>query len=221
VGYKRVLLVEGKDDLHVISHLLKQYEISCIEAKANLVDDSKSIYIKETEGVDSLLSTLSILLDDGDLNYLAVILDADTNIQARWQSVVHILEKSGQVELPKQPEQNGTVLFLEQTGRNLTVGVWLMPNNKMPGMLEDFIQFLVPKGNRLLPYAKDCVHKIPTEDVCFPAERKSKAEIHTWLAWQKEPGRPLGIAMRSRYLDAQAKEGKILVNWIRRIFGSN
>ena len=221
MGYKRVLLVEGKDDLHVIGHLLNQHEISCIEAKINVIDDTKSIYIKETQGIDSLLNTLSILLDDGDLNYLAVILDADTNIQARWQSVVHILEKSGQAELPKQPEQNGTVLSLEQAGRNLTVGIWLMPNNKISGILEDFIQFLVPKGNRLLSYAKDCVHKIPIEDICFPLERKSKAEIHTWLAWQREPGKPLGIAIRSRYLDTQAKEGKILVNWIRRVFGSN
>src|SRR5436190_24268592 len=32
----------------------------------------------------------------------------------------------------------------------------------------------------------------------------SKALIHTWLAWQEKPGRPLGLAITARYFDATA-----------------
>ena len=220
MGYKRLLLVEGKDDLHVISHLLSRYKIQCAEAKSTEIDDSHTIFIKITEGISSLLDNLSILLDDGDLEFLAIVVDADVNIHSRWDAVSNILVNSGSVKLPKTPSENGTVVAIEQVGRTLTVGVWLMPNNKLPGILEDFVQFLVPNDNKLLVYAKHCVANISLEDICFPEERRSKAEIHTWLAWQEHPGKPLGLAIRSRFLDAEAPQGKIFVSWIRRVFGS-
>lgn len=45
-----------------------------------------------------------------------------------------------------------------------------------------------------------------------------KAEIHTWLAWQKEPGKPLGQAITARYLNPNAPDAQQLIAWIRRVF---
>ncbi len=44
------------------------------------------------------------------------------------------------------------------------------------------------------------------------------AEIHTWLAWQEEPGSPLGQAITKRYLDADAPRAQQLMDWVRRLF---
>ena len=93
-----------------------------------------------------------------------------------------------------------------------------MPNNQFPGMLEDFIQFLVPAGDPLWARAADCLERIPEQDQRFPKEHQGKAHIHTWLAWQEEPGTPLGLAITKRYLDADAPHAQQLMGWIRRLF---
>ena len=46
-----------------------------------------------------------------------------------------------------------------------------------------------------------------------------KAHVHTWLAWQKEPGKPMGQAITKRYLDANAPHAQQLIVWIRKLFG--
>jgi hypothetical protein len=91
-----------------------------------------------------------------------------------------------------------------------------MPDNELEGILEDFVAFLVPTGDSLWPYAKECVQQIP--DRRFGLHQQSKADIHTWLAWQAEPGRPLGLAIQSRYLDPNAPHAQKLVGWLRRLF---
>jgi hypothetical protein len=97
-------------------------------------------------------------------------------------------------------------------------GIWLMPNNQLPGMLEDFVGFLVPQGDPLWNRAGECLNGIPAEHRRFYDVNRSKAHIHTWLAWQDEPGTPLGSAITKRYLDADAAHAKLLMDWVRRLF---
>jgi hypothetical protein len=52
----------------------------------------------------------------------------------------------------------------------------------------------------------------------FSEPSTPKAQIHTWLAWQEEPGQPFGIAVTARYLDADAPHAQKLVDWVRRLF---
>ena len=49
----------------------------------------------------------------------------------------------------------------------------------------------------------------------FGPERWPKARIHTWLAVQNEPGKPLGQAITARYLDGGAIAGAPFVAWLR------
>jgi hypothetical protein len=95
-----------------------------------------------------------------------------------------------------------------------------MPDNTLPGMLEDFARFLVPPGDNLWPRACDCIDNIPVDQRRFPAQHLIKAQMHTWLAWQQQPGLPLGLAVTTRYLDANAIHAQQLVAWIRRLFPS-
>lgn len=51
-----------------------------------------------------------------------------------------------------------------------------------------------------------------------PVAHQPKAHIHTWLAWQEEPGTPMGLAITKRYLNADAPYVQQLMDWISRLF---
>jgi hypothetical protein len=141
--------------------------------------------------------------------------DADTNLKSRWDSLRNILLKAGYSLIPVDPLPDGTII--QQEDRPV-VGVWLMPDNKLPGMLEDFISFLIPHGDQLWVRAAECLKGVPEEHRRFSPNHLAKAHIHTWLAWQEEPGTPLGLAITKRYLDAEALHARKLIDWIRRLF---
>jgi len=203
---ERYLLVEGKDDEHVFYHLLKHHQIpECFE-------------IKNKEGIDNLLDTLPTELKRSNLERLGIVVDANTDVAVRWTNLRSILASAGHGDVPANPDPSGTIVVLEQPERTLTVGIWFMPNNTLPGMLEDFVAFLVPPDDPLWGYAEDCLRGISEQHRRFPAAHQPKAHIHTWLAWQEEPGTPMGLAITKHYLNADTPHAHQLMNWIRRLF---
>ncbi len=42
--------------------------------------------------------------------------------------------------------------------------------------------------------------------------------MHTWLAWQSEPGEPYGTAIRAGYLNASVPQVDGLAAWLERLF---
>ncbi len=194
------LLVEGNDDIHVVANL----------CKAHGIPDTFDII--EQKGIENLLDALPVTLKSDELEILGVLVDADMDLQARWQSLCKILAKAGYTT-PKQPMPEGVILYAEERP---TVGIWLMPDNHLPGMLENFVAELIPAGDALLPYVQKCVQGLPEQR--FPSAQCAKAEIHTWLAWQGEPGKPMGQAITARYLDANAAKAGKFIAWLRRLF---
>jgi hypothetical protein len=63
------------------------------------------------------------------------------------------------------------------------VGIWIMPDHTLPGMLEDCLSLLVPAGDLLFERARRCLDEIPAEERCFIEAQFTKARVHTWLAW--------------------------------------
>ena len=213
--YENYLLVEGSDDKHVFRHLLDHYHIP---QQFKIKDEH--FEIKDHEGIDNLLNlkTLRTYLKIVDEpRRFGIVVDADTDLAARWQTLSDILKNSGYSIIPITPKPEGTIL--REDGRPV-VGIWLMPDNKVPGMLEDFASFLRPKDDLLWPIANDVVQKVKVvqEDRRFRDTHESKARIHTWLAWQKEPGKPMSLAITARYLDTTALNAQQLINWIRKLF---
>jgi hypothetical protein len=43
------------------------------------------------------------------------------------------------------------------------------------------------------------------------------AHIHTWLAWQADPGTPMGLAITKKYLDANAPSAANFLRWVDRL----
>ena len=184
-----LVITEGKNDKHVFYHLLAHHGIA-----------EGIIAFQEFDGISRLLEGLPEQLKISGLDRLGVVVDADTDLSARWDSLKHIFTQAGYQQIPRQPLPEGTILLHTDLPK---VGVWLMPNNQLPGMLEDFVSFLVPANDTLWTKAGDCLSNVPAEQRRFSS--LAKAHIHTWLAWQEEPGTPLGSAITKRYLDADAE----------------
>ena len=204
-GKQAVLLVEGRDDLFVCQEVFA----------ANAVP--KCCEVKEHQGVDALLRAFPLYLENTAYGRVGLIVDADEDVSARWEAIRRHLTGFGYERVPPHPEPDGTVVAAPEEDRPLA-GVWIMPDNKGAGILEDFIRSLVPAGDPLLTYAENCVDGITAGARRFPDVRRSKAVVHTWLAWQEEPGTPLGLAIKSRYLDATLGQGQRLAEWCRRLF---
>jgi hypothetical protein len=174
---------------------------------------NNNFVVKDTDGIDQLFVTLPVEIRASDRERLGVIVDADVPLSGRWESIRAILTKNG-YEVPKAPDPAGTIVAA--AGRPV-IGVWLMPDNRTDGMIEDFVALLVPVGDLMFPRAKTVVGAIPPEDRRFAAVHLSKAVIHTWLAWQREPGVRMGAAITRMYLQSDCPMADLFVSWLDRL----
>ena len=94
----------------------------------------------------------------------------------------------------------------------------MMPDNKTTGVLEDFLRFLVPQPNKLFDHVKRSVANIPNGERRFRSLAEPKAIIHTWLAWQEDPGKPLGTAVTAGFLNPNLGAANVLASWLRSLF---
>ena len=196
----RLLLVEGQDDKHVVEHL-----------RRTLVPDLAFCY-KSAGGADPLLRAIPLELRPDDRIALGILMDANADVSARWQSIGDRLRKEG-VRLPSRPEDGGTVIE-----GDLRVGVWLMPDNSAPGELENFVAGLVPKDDPVWPLAEHYIDSIPREVRQFSPEKEMRAKVHAWLATREEPLK-MGAAIGAESLDATVPAAKALADWLTTLFG--
>ena len=199
----QVLLVEGTDDQHVLWALLKR------------ADFPETFKIEQKGGIDNLLKVLPVQLKGSSILTIGVLVDADVNAQSRWNALRAIMVRSGYSSIPIIPQKGGTII---QEPRLPKVGVWIMPDNKTNGMLEDFVADLVPKDDMSFAHAKKVLGSLPDEVKKFSTIHLSKAVVHTWLAWQEDPGTPMGQALTKKYLDASAPITTDFLKWLRRLF---
>ena len=198
---KRVLLVEGVDDKHVVKHLrehpnhpgVPQFEISSKEGYSNL-EAAISPEIKAPGRVA-----------------VGVLADANDHPDRRWQAISERLRRAN-LEPPPALEPDGTII--EGTPR---VGIWLMPDNISAGELEDFIERLVPPGDPVWPLAQAYINGITTADRKFSDGKVQRARIHAWLAARKEP-RKMGAAVGAGDLDVTVPLAATFTTWLRELF---
>lgn len=205
----RQLLVEGKNDRHVIWALCNQYQLP----------ETFSVEVPEeegTEGIEALLAGLPARIDEPKLQTLGIVVDADRDLAARWQAVRDRLAVSGYTDIPKSPPPEGWVYTSPDLPR---VGVWLMPDNQLPGMLEDFVAHLMPPDDALRPKAEAILQEIERDCLnCYTLVHRPKALIHTWLAWQETPGMPMGQAITAQVLKYDCGIALAFVEWLQRLF---
>jgi hypothetical protein len=201
----KILLVEGRDDREVVFQFCNHHGI-----------DNKTLFTVEAkDGLESLLDDLR-LRPRGSASVIGVIVDADADPKARWHQLARAIQPEGYA-LPDDPEQLGTILPSPRPNRP-RLGIWMMPDNRTTGMLEDFLLQLTRDGDPLVTRAHRAIDEIPANERRFATAHRSKAAVHTWLAWQEEPGTALGQAITKRYLDPTRSPALAFRAWLLGLF---
>lgn len=211
-----MLLVEGNDDKHVIFALCEHYQIpETFEVK--VPKDAGAI----EDGDSQVLQTLQTNLEEisSDIDIIGVVLDTDADLMRRWNQISRILQKAKEpYQIPSQPDPLGTIIASagDKTPR---LGFWLMPNNQLTGKLEDFVGYLIPTDDNLAPAVEHSLQHIEQNQWQKYAEKERiKATIHTWLAWQEEPGIPMGRAITRKFLTPNTPTSGQFANWLTNLF---
>ena len=172
MAVRKKLLVEGTDDENVLKHICGTRGVGRLDKVKNL------------GGFYKLRASIPAELRESDLEAVGVVVDADTDMNSRWQSIRDQIISVGYQSVPIQPVVDGTILDPPEGTLLPKVGIWIMPNNRTDGILENFLRFLVRPPNDLFDHVEASVAAIPQEHRRFKDLDEIKAIIHTWLAWQ-------------------------------------
>ena len=129
--------VEGRDD-HAIGQLL-------IRRGA---DPEGLLGFVNSGGKEGVLGAIRVSIGAGTGRSFGFVVDANDDLDATWRAVCSRLGSAG-VDAPDQIPRDGFVGESSEFGAR--VGVWLMPDNRQTGALEDFLTDLIEVGDQLLP----------------------------------------------------------------------
>ena len=201
------LLVEGSDDKHCVIHLMKRHGINW--------DDPQATHpcVHDCGGIEGLFDSLGVAAKS--YSRLGFIVDANADIQHRWTQAKEALARID-ITLPQFPSVEGVIV--PGIFPDWRVGAWLMPDNQSRGQIEDFLAKLIPSGDPCWDYAQEATNQAMKLGARVSHTDVSKANIHTWLAWQENPGVPFGTALTARYFSVNSPEALRLVHWFRQLF---
>ncbi|MCA9031053.1 MAG: hypothetical protein KDA66_09610, partial [Planctomycetaceae bacterium] len=178
------LLVEGKKDKFVIPYLLEKCGVPWPKDKNNA-----PVFIDEAGSWNELADVkfVSSNFKASGAKNIGIIVDADESADGRWQRIRQLCGTYFQ-QLPNSLPEEGLIVSGNSEQR---LGVWIMPDNVASGMLETFLQKLIRQGSdcTLFEHAQEVCRNVkdnlgaPFKEVHF-----DKASLHTWLAWNDEPG---------------------------------
>lgn len=198
---KSVLLLEGNDDCNIISKFCEDNAIRTDFGFCNCQNDSQ------------VLSKLNALLRESNPpKVIGVILDADRNIDKRYQD---IKEKIADFyKLPKNMPKDGLV-HLEKGLPKL--GIWIMPNNQNNGALEEFYLELATDIDT--DFIDNAIQEAEKKGLTsFKSQHRKKAIMHTYFAWQDTPGMPLHAAINKTALDNNIEIARTFKGWLKNLF---
>ncbi len=210
------LLVEGDVDKRVIPEL--------IEAHGIVWERGLNEYVVEIEsggGIENLLAgeVIESELKRSDLRALGIVIDANDDAAGRWRRLRDACLPSV-VDMPDALPRGGLVhLCGVGAASGITIGVWIMPDNHLAGMLETFLAFLVPAElEPLWAWTDALCDEAHGRGAPFKDQHREKARIHSWLAFQDPPGRQLHNAVMERILDPRSPHAAPFVSWFRTLY---
>ena len=169
----------------------------------------------EKGGVDEVLASIQSEVRAPDRQAVGIMVDADDNPSARWDAVANQL-RSLDIHASAAPNPDGTIIV--GTDEMPRVGIWLMPDNFLPGELEDFVVQMIPDGDPVWPRSETYIDDIPPVDRKFAVGKTPRAKLHAWLAAREDP-RQMGLAVRARDMEIDGALCRKFVAWLTKLFG--
>lgn len=238
---KHTLCVEGPDDVHVISKLLHNHGLTRLRNPKNksvnplelFLYDSLALDIQPCGGIEEAIGKFeaAILNIASNPRVIGLVIDNDPD-QNRERQISELITRIQQQRIGGDTFSWNTATgadgilvpggFIAEPANDVTprISYWLMPDNQNEGMLEDFLAQIIPYDrNDLRDFAINSAqqaksdYKAPYKDC-----HATKAAMHTYLAWQDEPGKPFGLAFDQKSFDSQHALAVGFVAWIQRLF---
>jgi hypothetical protein len=175
------------------------------------------VYIQVDTEITNLLKprALKAEFQASDRKALGIVVDAETNLASVWDRVLPFIQTTFRDAVDDLPAHG--LVIADENGRRF--GIWVMPDNRSPGMLEDFLRHLVPdEGNAIWRFATECVDTARAKGALCREIHLPKARLHTYLAWENPPGERIGIAISKRFLNPHAQTAVTFVSWFKRLY---
>ena len=201
---RRVLLVEGRNDRHVVEHVYRKR-----------FESEPPFAVLDKEGFPRLRDAIRPELKAPDREVVGIVADANDDLTARWRAVTDRLRNACPGIEIGDPAPEGTIV-----GSEPRVGIWLWPDNESGGELEDFVAAMVPGDDPVWPLSRCYIQGIPVEHRPFSEGKTERAEIHAWLATREEP-RWMGSAIRTGDLKVDGVLATRFASWLENLFGDD
>lgn len=209
---QKLLLAEGKDELHFLDELLKIINISGVQ-------------IIDIGGKDKFrpsFPTITALSGFRSVVRLGIIRDAEANAAGTLASVQQSLKENGLTA----PQHSGVVL----TNAVPQIGIWIMPDNRRAGCIEDLCWDGISEADPRRGCAEmfmgclgESLEKKAGPPGCsasayyFP-KQAAKAKLQAYLAGLHEPQRELGRAAQAGVWNLKHSAFTGLRNFLAELF---
>jgi hypothetical protein len=192
---KKPLVVEGNDEKIFFGELFKHM------AKENITD------IQDVGGKDNFKNSMPILTripGFNEVEAIAIVRDADGSCRSAFDSIKGILKENGLLP-PGKPGK-----FSQG---NPKVGVFIMPDNRNSGMLEDLCLETVKdeEGMECVNRFIECANQLEN-----PPKNKdiSKAKVQAFLAIMPGVFDMVGLGAKKKYWDFDSATLEPLKNFL-------
>lgn len=218
---KKILIVEGESDKKFFESFIKKTQLEIgiqVDTPLSLGagKDGKTAGFK-------LLPQLLKQLVDGRVTHLAMVVDADMrNDNWGYENTVKLIaEKISDSGYNDRPDRYDTGLSFPHSDGLNNFGLWVMPDNRSEGMLEDWIRTAIAtKESSLLNIAIDTVSRLP-KPTKFNQRHTSKANIATWMAWQKIPGKGLEAVIDDELINMNSESVANFLSWLKHTYSDH
>lgn len=204
----KLLLVEGAKDRRVIPYLAEACGVA-----------SPPVHITDLDGIENLLEPgyVEVEFKVPKRVALGVLVDADDGATEQWRKVRDRL-RAVVPTVPDDLPEDGLVVA---PPLGPCVGAWVMPDNRLAGTLEAFLAHLVPDHatNHLWQFAgAEAIDRARSLGGTWKDVQRSKAAMHSWLAWHDEPGRQLHEAIKHKLLKPGSPIVDRFMAWFHALF---
>ena len=144
-----------------------------------------------------------------------MVVDADEDLATRIEQIIKNTKPYFKIEMADFKD-NGLIIKPKSEPK---FGVWIWPDNQKNGILEDLYLDLVQDEDLLLEESKKVIENIKNiEPWRFKPQHKSKAIVHTWLAWQINPGSPIGSSLKRSTININRPVISNFKFWLQRLY---
>ncbi len=193
---KRLLAVEGEDEINFFEKLLKHIGIS------DRVD------IRKAGGKDNfknLMQAFTVTRGFRDIGMIAIIRDADDNAEDAFRSASGVLKKIGM----KPPDSPGRF-----SSGIPAVGIFIVPDNSSGGMLEDLCLGTV-ENHEAMKCVDDfiaCTQRLKEAPKNIP-----KAKVQAFLAAKPRIVGSVGLGAQKGYWNFDSKRLQPLIAFLNQL----